>query len=216
MTTSTQLVEIEANEEVQQMFARALTVQDRAQAIVTVGDDDTDLAAKTVMGEIKAELDAHERARKFLTQPLYDHMRAINDQFKAKTDPLTREQSRLKSLCGRFFMDKQEAARREQEALRRKQEAEAKRAAARAEKKGVAAPPPPPPAIVQTPEKTTRTDAGSASVRKVWRFEVIDESQVPREYLVVDEKKIRAVVKAGVRSIPGVRIYEDVDVAVRS
>ena len=44
---------------------------------------------------------------------------------------------------------------------------------------------------------------------------VVDPMTVPREYLVVDEKAIRAAVRAGVREIAGVRIYEDVEMAVR-
>ena len=55
-----------------------------------------------------------------------------------------------------------------------------------------------------------------SSVRKVWKFEIVDETVVPVEYLTVDERKIRAAVTLGAREIPGVRIYEDVSVAVRT
>ena len=53
------------------------------------------------------------------------------------------------------------------------------------------------------------------SMREVWKFEVTDATQVPREYLVVDETKIRKVV-AALRSdakIPGVRVYAERQVA---
>lgn len=42
-----------------------------------------------------------------------------------------------------------------------------------------------------------------------WLFDVFDESAVPREFMSIDEKKIRGVVKSlkGKASIPGVRIY---------
>lgn len=55
---------------------------------------------------------------------------------------------------------------------------------------------------------TIKTTGGSFTVKKVWTAEVVDESQIPREFLTVDTKKINAVVKAGVREIAGVRIYE--------
>lgn len=48
------------------------------------------------------------------------------------------------------------------------------------------------------------------SAATVWRAEVTDANQVPRKYLVVDQKLIEADVKAGVRIIPGVNITEDV------
>jgi hypothetical protein len=50
--------------------------------------------------------------------------------------------------------------------------------------------------------------------RKVWRFEIQDAGLVPREYLTVDEKKIRAAVREGAREIPGVRIYQETQIAI--
>lgn len=61
-----------------------------------------------------------------------------------------------------------------------------------------------------------RTAAGTASTKQVWKFDVADAQAVPREYLMVDEKKIREAVKAGVRSIPGVNVYETSEVAIRA
>jgi ribosomal protein S2 len=40
-------------------------------------------------------------------------------------------------------------------------------------------------------------------------FEVTDESKVPREYLIVDDRKIRQAIKENKKvKIDGVRIYE--------
>lgn len=59
-------------------------------------------------------------------------------------------------------------------------------------------------------QATTRgTYGGSVVNTKRWTFEVIDAAKVPREYLMVDEQKIRAAVDVSqVREIPGVRIYQ--------
>lgn len=65
----------------------------------------------------------------------------------------------------------------------------------------------------QTTVKTTR---GSATRKKVWTFDVVDAASVPREFMAVDEKKIRQAVKNGEREIPGVRIYEKSELAVRA
>jgi fused signal recognition particle receptor len=62
----------------------------------------------------------------------------------------------------------------------------------------------------------TPTSLAGVSGRTEWKGTVIDESQVPREYLVVDMKKINAVVKAGVREIPGVKIEQVAGLAVRA
>lgn len=56
------------------------------------------------------------------------------------------------------------------------------------------------------------------SFRDEWDFRIVDESRIPREYLIVDEKKIRAVVKAmrqGAR-IPGVEVFARRVSAVRT
>lgn len=70
----------------------------------------------------------------------------------------------------------------------------------------ITAPLPTTPAVV--PEKVK-------GITKRWVFNVEDASIVPREYLVVDEKKIREAVNAGTRIIPGVRIYEDTSLTIR-
>lgn len=44
--------------------------------------------------------------------------------------------------------------------------------------------------------------------RKTWAFEIVDEKKVPKDYWAIDEKALRAAVKAGEREIPGVRIYQ--------
>ncbi len=52
-------------------------------------------------------------------------------------------------------------------------------------------------------------------ITKRWVFEVTDAHLVPREYLVVDEKKIREAVSTGTRLIPGVRIYQESGLTIR-
>ncbi len=61
-------------------------------------------------------------------------------------------------------------------------------------------------------EKTTKTADAKATFVKVWKHRVIDETKVPPEYLMVNEKKIGKVVDAGIRNIPGVEIYETEEV----
>lgn len=62
---------------------------------------------------------------------------------------------------------------------------------------------------------TVKATAGAATVRMVWTFRVVDPALVPREFLTVDETAIRRAVAAGARSIPGVEITEQPQVAAR-
>lgn len=52
--------------------------------------------------------------------------------------------------------------------------------------------------------------------RTNWKFEITDASLVPREYLIVDEKAVGAMVRArkGDTKIPGVRVYSETSTVV--
>lgn len=50
--------------------------------------------------------------------------------------------------------------------------------------------------------------AKSSSIRKVWTYEITDENAVPRNYLMIDEKKVKQAISAGVREIPGINIFQ--------
>jgi hypothetical protein len=76
-----------------------------------------------------------------------------------------------------------------------------------AKKKGIEAPQVIPP-IMPKEQKVVRTESGSASSRKVWTFEVVDMAKVPRTHLTLDEKQVRADIDAGIREIPGIKIFE--------
>ena len=45
-------------------------------------------------------------------------------------------------------------------------------------------------------------------VRHVWTFEVQNLTNVPHEYLMLDEKKVREAIRSGERSIPGLMIFQ--------
>jgi hypothetical protein len=53
--------------------------------------------------------------------------------------------------------------------------------------------------------------------RTTWLFEIVDASMLPLEYMMPDEKAIRAMVKAkkGDTAIPGVRAYSETTVGAR-
>ncbi|MEO0330273.1 MAG: hypothetical protein AAF223_01105, partial [Bacteroidota bacterium] len=45
-------------------------------------------------------------------------------------------------------------------------------------------------------------------VRKVWTFTIDDLSEVPQEYLMLNEKKVREAIHSGERKIPGITIFQ--------
>ena len=55
------------------------------------------------------------------------------------------------------------------------------------------------------------------STRYIWKFKIVDEKKIPREYLTPDEKSIGAIVRArqGKVEIPGVKAYREAVVSAR-
>lgn len=56
---------------------------------------------------------------------------------------------------------------------------------------------------------------GVKGATKRWTFEVTDAARVPREYLAIDETKIRQAIMSGTREIAGVRIYQAEGLTIR-
>ncbi len=71
--------------------------------------------------------------------------------------------------------------------------------------------------VVELASKAAPVPEG-ISTRTLFDAEVIDESQIPREYLIPDFTKIRAVIRAskGSVAIPGIRVVERTSVAVKT
>ena len=174
---------------------------------LSVVDDETNHRAVGLAGEAKRVFKAIEAKRKELVKEPNRYVRAVNAFAKQFTEKLKQVETSLKRKVAdyqyRLELErrKREAEeKRKREELQRKMEAEAKEA-------GVEPVKLPDPVVPERP-KVTRTETGSAHLRMEWTFEIKDETKLPREYLIPDMKKIRAAVKAGVRTIPGVKIFE--------
>lgn len=77
---------------------------------------------------------------------------------------------------------------------------------------------PPAPVIQRTVVQSSTPKVAGVSTKTVWLFEVTDQAAVPREFLMVDERRIREFVQTLKESakIPGVRIYSEQQVAAGS
>ena len=103
----------------------------------------------------------------------------------------------------------------EQELSRRKAEKKAQEQQAKLQAKmdaeaaaaGIEAPQMP---AVVLPQKSEpiRTDSGTASLQTYFDYDLADITQVPEGYLMVNDKAVKAAIKAGIRKIPGLVIKE--------
>jgi hypothetical protein len=174
--------------------------------------------AASFLKSIKGMLGKIEDARTRVTKPLNEALRQVNAQAKDASAPLQTAENQIKRAMI-AYSDEQERLRREEqdraEAAARKErerlEAQARKAEASGKvEKAVALEQRAASVVAPVIQREAPKVAGVVT-REVWKFSIIDAAAVPREYLMVDETKIRKVVQAlkGETVIAGVRVYPE-------
>ena len=186
------------------LHEQALRLQQYAEALVIASDDNIKSATND-LSIISGLKKAIEEKRKEYTQPINDHLNAVNGAFKVFTEPLNQADqiTRHKILD---YRAEQERIRQEQKEINRlRLEAAQKEMALKGELTESVE-------LVETqPEQPNhyRAEAGTLGRATIWKWELVDISQVPSEYMMLDSAKVGKVVRAGLRLIPGIRIYPE-------
>lgn len=150
-----------------------------------------------------------EEKRKGYTGPINEHLKAVNEAFKEFRAPMDKANELLRGKV-KTYDAKERARKEEQERINR-----LKIEAAQAEQKlngeltdSVDL------VEVTEPPKSISSSMGTAGMVDRWCVNVEDFALLPAEYKTVDYKKLNAVVRAGLRSIPGCKIWNDPSVRV--
>lgn len=213
---ATELTEVELQQE-------AVTCLDRARALVVKDQASYDEAASGLLTikEFLKRVDA-------LCDPNIKrwhegHKKAIAEK-KALTDLPLQAETIYKRGIAAYIQEQEririEAQRKAEEEARRREEEERLALAVQAEQAG--ADDDAIEQIVNTPQpytapvvaQTYRPVSG-ISTRKTWKWRIVDESKIPRQYLQLDTVKINGVVRAmgSTTNIPGIEVYEDTGIA---
>lgn len=182
-----------------------VTVITKKATTIAIEKSEDMVPATEFLKQVTARKKRIEELRIFFTKPLNDHIKQINVEFKKTLYPLEEIEKDIKGKMIDFRRIEAENIHKEQERLLKKSE-QMKTEKKKEEYKEKAE------ELKQ--ETKVESKSGSVRVRKVWKFEIIDEAQIPREYLKVDETAIRQAVSGGLREINGIRIYEDEIVGV--
>lgn len=184
----------------------------QAEVMAKVTDAKTEADATEFLVQVKKAYKKVEEHRLFLTKPLNDHVKAINTKFNPFKESLEGAELMVKKgmtayrESAEFKAAEEKRQTLEQEGLLAVKEGDVQAleviGAAHAEASALA------PRIVET-------DSGKAHFREVTKFEIENESLIPREFLMPDEKKIKAAVNAGA-SIPGVRTWKEQSAVIRT
>lgn len=219
---STALAEMPQTEELQ---GEARAILDKANAVAIV-DDTTFRGAADLLRTFKTYSKRVSDTFDPLIKSQNEAVKKTRETMKTFARPAEEAEGIVKRKMADYQQEQErraaeEAARLREQAMkeaeeRRLQEAIAleragdKRAAEAAIEAPIVAPPPP---IAARP--TPKVEG--VSFKTAYKFEVTDESIVPREFLKVDEVKlggyVRSMKAAAIDKIPGVRVWEEKQVA---
>jgi len=195
-------------QEVAVIAKEVVSLQQQAESLVIKTEADVSTATD-FLARLKTKYDGAETMRTFFVKPLNDQVKNINLMFKGQTDPLDKAIRTVKAAISTYTLE-QEAEAQRKEAIAQARRDKANAAREEAGKSLILDPV----KSVERAAPTVATAAGRTTTKKVWKFEVIKASEVPREYCEPVDKLIRNAVNAGARDIKGVRIYEDVQVSI--
>jgi hypothetical protein len=146
-----------------------------------------------------------------------DEMKKIEALFAPTLNSYLEMERSLKGAVSTYHAEQERLAREEEDRLRRERE----KKEAKTGKPSLAPLP-----TVERVAPTMKTETGKTTAKKVWKFEVVNLAELRKDKAFMDlfwnavvekgihDSIIRNMVRAGVREIGGVRIYEDFDVSI--
>lgn len=195
-------------------FEARIVEMEREAAAFRVTDEETAREATDRAGAVLAFVKKFEDRRKEIIKDADSFVRKTNQVCKPKRDRLDAVARRYKDALADYKYQEELKRReivRKQEEERRKLQAALDAEATRLEVEPVVVAP----VAVPRTAGPVRAESATSSTVMVWDFEVVDPAAVPRPYLAVDPAAIRAALKAGIREIEGVRIFERAEIRVR-
>jgi hypothetical protein len=210
---------MEQTPEIIEVNTLALSVPEQAHMITAITNNNDYVKAGNILLTIKDIRKKIEATFKPIKQKFDAAKKEVLDQEKAADRPLIEAENWIKPLISGYLIEqekiRQAEERRLQEQARKEEEERRLLEAIEAEKNGqqdeaqaiIDAPVQAPPVVV--PKAVPKVEG--ISMRENWRFRIVDEKTIPREFLKVDEVKIGAYVRAmkSAGNIPGVEIYNE-------
>ncbi|KKN10578.1 hypothetical protein LCGC14_1035170 [marine sediment metagenome] len=195
-----------SEEAVVNLLNEALTIADKADAFTVASVEDIKLATNdlSIIATIKKKV---EEKRREYTDPLLDHLTNIRNAFKTITEPIEYANKTLRSKVIEYQKEEERKIQEASDIAQLEREAEERKA--KLEGRPVQAIETMP--IPAEPNGHTMAELGTSSKMVIWKWELINKSLVPMEYMKLDEGAISRAVKAsqGSMTIPGIRIYNE-------
>lgn len=157
-----------------------------------------------LIGKLKKAI---EGKRKEYVDPINAYLRKVNDAFKGLMAPLDQADTLTRKKVMDYRREEQRKVAEIAEINRLRLDAARREAALRnvapVETADLA------PIPIAPLSSRVHAETATLGTSVVWKWELVDVCKVPAEYLIVDAAKVGKVVRAGVREIPGIRIYSE-------
>jgi hypothetical protein len=195
----------------------SLKITDQAQIIEIKNDDDYKKASDVLL-LIKDALKEIDSTFGPIKKKSHEAWKEIVAQEKRHQEPLLTAERAVKTKIGSYVQEQQRRKREEEArllAVAKKREEEARLALAiEVEKSGNKQEAElilNTPAFIPAPIAPALEKVSGVHTRTNWKFRIVDENAIPREYLIPDEKAIAGIVRSlGERTnIPGIQVYPE-------
>ena len=209
--TSLATIDPKQDQSVLALYNEATKLLDYANARVIANLEDTKLATNdlSLIAKLKKAMEAK---RKDYLQPFQEHVQEVNNAYKTLMAPVEQADMITRQKVMAYQREQARIAAEQEEINRLRMEAAQKEAALNngeiKEAVNLVE-------VIATPKKVV-TDMGILGTSGSWKVEVDDITKLPAEYLIADTVKLGKVVRAGLHSIPGCKIWHEDSLRVSS
>lgn len=155
---------------------------------------------------------AMEKKKREHLDPLREKADAIRETYSTLMDPIFAADKITRDKMLSFSKEQERIRATEEEINRKRMEA----AQEEMKLKGELSKPVNLIEVSPEPLKRVSTSMGTTGQRLIRKWEVVNSAEVPDDYKIVDAGKVNKVVKAGIPSIPGIRIWEEPIITVNT
>ena len=187
-----------------------------------IKDEESEKYAVTCLSQIAGLSKEIDKKQKQVLDAPKRMVKAIQACFKVLTLDLEACKNQVRQNLLTYQTKKRMEMAKKQEKERKAAERLQRSLAKDAEKLGIEAPEVPMP--VTEPEPTTiRSEEGKVVKRKIWDLQIIDKmafiqavakKQVPETCLSIETAQVKSLIKADIRNIPGLKIFEKETIAI--